>query len=205
MDALVQVTIPYYTNIPEDVSVNTWSFSNDVGSIDVAQVGAFMQTLYTAFLAYASPILDFTRVQGKFYDRADPEPRDPFFEAEFDLGDDNLANDSLPYEVAMCLSFHAQYASGSPKARRRGRVYLGPLGANTGAAGSLDEACMTDILDAYVAAWTELTDAGLVHSVWSPTDGVARTVTTAWMDNAYDTQRRRGVRANVRDVRTGPF
>jgi len=210
MDVIAQVSIPYYTGIPEDVSTNVWNFHQPTGSIDPAEIGAFMSAMYTPLVTWAHPLLNFTAASGKFYDRADPLPRTPFFEATFDLGEDNLPNEGLPTEVAVCLSVHGVFESGQPKARRRGRVYLGPLGVGTlndagGGKTAVEPTFLTDMLDAYEAAWAGLTTAGLSHAVWSSADNEAYPVVEAWMDNAFDTQRRRGIIATSRETRTGPF
>jgi len=40
--------------------------------------------------------------------------------------------------------------------------------------------------------------------VWSPTDNQGRDVTNAWVDDAWDVQRRRGLRASTRsELATG--
>lgn len=207
-DYAVQVTIPYKTGVPADVTTNVWHFHTTVGEGDATQIGAFLSTIYTAFIPYASSVLDFTKTGVKGYDLADPEPRSPAWSGTSDLGDGNDTNPILPEEVAACLSFRANLESGQPPARRRGRIYLGPLSTDVMAdigRSVLTGTFMDDMLAAYEAAWAELTDAGLSHSVWSPTDGVGRPVVSAWMDNAFDTQRRRGVRATVRTTVDAPF
>lgn len=207
-DIAVQVSVPYYNGTPADVSTNVWHFHTTSGDPDPAQVGAFIETIYTAFIPYASSVLNFTEASAKAYDMADPEPRSPVWEGINDFGDGNITNPIIPEEVAVCLSFRGVLESGAPPARRRGRVYLGPLStevvADTGRSIVL-QAFIDDMLAAYEAAWAELTDAGLSHCVWSPTDGVGRPVVYAWMDNAFDTQRRRGVPATSRTSVSGPF
>jgi hypothetical protein len=82
---------------------------------------------------------------------------------------------------------------------------VGTLSDAGGFRTSVEPTFMEDMLDAYEAAWAELTTAGLSHAVWSSADDTAYPVIGAWMDNAFDTQRRRGVDATARDTRTGPF
>lgn len=209
-DVQVQISIPYFTGIPSDVSVNVWNFTAPDAEDAAGEVGQFISVFYTAISGLLSPVLDLTNMSAKLYNRADPEPRTPFIDFTADLGDDNLGNVGLPEEVSSCLSFHGVYASGSPKARRRGRIYLPPLSndaTNVGAGGRtvLATGFITAILNAYESAWAELTTAGTSHSVWSPTDETSYPVVEAWMDDALDTQRRRGSVATYRDTRTGPF
>lgn len=209
-DIRVQVEIPYYTGVPEDVCVNSWSFTATSTTTAPERIGPFLGIIYGALVDDAHPILDFTNARGKFYDRADPEPRTPFFEAEFDLGNANIGNEGLPEEVTSCLSFRGVYASGSSKARRRGRLYLPPVGTAVLAEGGggrtvVSSAWVDLVLDAYEAAWAELDVSGDAHVVWSPTNSESYPVVEAWMDNAFDTQRRRGIRATVRETRPGPW
>lgn len=210
VDILAQVSIPYRTTLPEDVAVNTWSFRiADDTETELAQVGAFLQTFYEAISNRLSPVLDLTQTRGRFYNRADPEPRSPLIDAIFNLGVDNTGG-VFPEEVAAVLSFRGVLESGQPAARRRGRVFLGPLSDAVLTGGDANRSVfsttfVTQVLNAYEAAWAELTTAGNAHVVWSTTDGEEHPVVQAWMDNALDTQRRRGVRATARDTRNGPF
>lgn len=208
VDWLVQVALPFKNSTPNDVSVNTWSFQVPNGDEDdLAQVGGFMQAFYEGIAARLSPALDLTNARGKFYDRADPDPRTPVFDETFDLGEANTGG-ILPEECACCLSFQAVLTSGTPAARRRGRVFLGPL-ADTTLEGStrsaINTATLTTIRDAYIAAQESITLAGVFHQVWSTTDNVGRTVVRAWVDNAFDTIRSRGPRATTRVTTDGPW
>lgn len=203
-----QVSIPFITNIPEDVAVNNWSF--EVATADeanAAQCGEFLYNFYSGIASYYSTLVEGKTPYTKFYDRSDPEPRSPFLEGPL-TGVTFPGDDPLPSEVACCLSFRGVLVSGQPPARRRGRVYLGPLGrsvmenetvARPGAP------FRSAVLAAYEDAWTALTTAGNVHEVWSPTSSQGHTVVQAWTDNAFDTQRSRGVRATARAVTNGPW
>lgn len=202
--ALVQVAIPYNTGVPEDVMVNTWSFDiADDTQDNYNEVGAFLFTFYTALDGYYSPVLDMTQAHVKLYLRSDAEPRTPRDEAIVSFGDGNLDNQPLPEEVAVCMSFRGVLASGAPPARRRGRVYLGPLSTDISVEGTnlrarVDDSFRIAVREAYQDAAAELTTTGNDHCVWSSVDGVNRVVTDLWMDDAFDTQRRRGPRATNR-------
>lgn len=210
-NVLAQTTLPYLTGFPEDVSVNTWSF--DIASTDesnLLEIASFLGVFYGGVMPYYSEVVDSQNFGVKIYDRADPEPRTPLFDTTGALAV-GPGEGGLPEEVAVCLSFRGVLASGSPPARRRGRVYLGPL---NGSAISLADAqnrvyvaqdFIDDIVSAYELAWAELTTAGNVHEVWSSAAGAGYTVVAGWVDNAFDTQRRRGVRANSRTTFEGPF
>lgn len=125
---------------------------------------------------------------------------------------------NLPTECAAVLSFHADLSGiaeesgvSRPRARRRGRVYIGPLttgalqnGGNTGAGANPAPRLATAFLDAMrtqavaMAAAAELD--GWRWSVWSRSDVTLRDVVAGWTDDAPDTQRRRGQAAAARVV-----
>lgn len=122
--------------------------------------------------------------------------------------------DGLPTEVAGCLSFHAsltgvleEVGATRPRARRRGRIYVGPLTVeavdttappyvlNPSFTGTLREAAVR--LGSF--AGNELS-TGEGWGVWSRADQTVRKVVGGWTDNAPDTQRRRGFSPTVRNV-----
>lgn len=116
-----------------------------------------------------------------------------------------VATTALPSEVAICLSFHGAYGAdvefgtgGSrPRARHRGRIFIGPLGLNV-----IDEDATTHETFVTAACRTDITVAanrlrnfstnGIQWSVWSRVRAAVEAVTGGWVDNAFDTQRRRG-------------
>lgn len=197
-DALVQVTIPSLTADPKDSVVNTWSFEIvDDTEDNYSEVGSFLFTFYSELVGiFYGPTMDFSQWTTKIYLRSDPEPRVPRAEGIQDLGDGNLGAGPVPEEVSMCLSFRGVYAAGSPKARRRGRVFLGPLRSELftilGERIRFNTSAQEVVRDAYQLATAQLTTVGNRHVVWSGTDGVAYPVVELWVDNAPDTQRRRG-------------
>ena len=106
----------------------------------------------------------------------------------------------LPSECAVALSYHADYstipeheAGARPRSRYRGRLYMGPL--NTTA---LDHAATTfrpivssGITTAAHDAAATLKATGF-WGVWSRHDSAVRVVMGGWIDDAFDSQRRRG-------------
>jgi hypothetical protein len=101
-----------------------------------------------------------------------------------------------PREVALCLSFYA----GTNVKRKRGRLYL-PL-SNTGitmATARPNTTAMTRVM-AMATALAGVGPASVQWAVHSAADGVLRPVTNAWCDNEWDTQRRRGLRADTRQT-----
>lgn len=119
------------------------------------------------------------------------------------------SNSGLPTEVAAVLSFHADLTgvleeSGAtrPRARRRGRVFIGPLEVSAVAATAVPyplSATFTETLrQAAVKLYDDANGLGLAWCVWSRTDETLRPVVGGWTDNAPDTQRRRGMAASIR-------
>jgi hypothetical protein len=127
----------------------------------------------------------------------------------------------LPREVAFCLSYHgylvgqaeevadgpdAGVARDRPAARHRGRIYLGPLSQAALTAGTESRPGNAVQVIALAMATYLLTppaplyDNGCEWVVYSRKNAFAYPVTGAWVDNEWDTQRRRGLRRTVRQV-----
>lgn len=119
------------------------------------------------------------------------------------------ANSNLPTEVAAVLSFHADLTgvleeSGGtrPRARRRGRVFIGPL--TTGGVVIADDSPLLSsaIRTSMAEAAVELMNSGDVTGnnwgVWSRSNVEVYPVVGGWTDNAPDTQRRRGPASSSR-------
>lgn len=125
---------------------------------------------------------------------------------EFTLASVEDVTTDLPEEVALCLSYYGTGPSSSgvtlPKPRRAGRIYLGPL---SGAAIATDAtyalpaaAFVTDLCaagaalltaDTTTANWT-VYSRGSAKGVASPP--AMTQIVAGFVDNAWDTQRRRG-------------
>lgn len=118
---------------------------------------------------------------------------------------------SYPDEVAVCLSFHSLYAGDvefgpggvRPRARDRGRIYLGPWtsGASVADATTNRLSLGASGRDTIVAAANRLlagNAAGADWSVWSRANSTMDPVSGGWVDDAFDTQRRRGEASGAR-------
>lgn len=112
-----------------------------------------------------------------------------------------------PEEVAFCLTFHADYGvdvefgpGTRPRSRDRGRVYLGPLTADTISMGG-GEACRPSaaLKTSALQAGVSMTgDAACRLVVWSRASQSVKPVTRCSVDDAFDTQRRRGASSLLR-------
>lgn len=135
----------------------------------------------------------------KIYELDDAEPRQPVYEEVYDHIPQNSASVALPSEVSSCISFSAPPAAGVPMARRRGRIYIGPLNVDAVEVGgsSLKSRPKAVFMEVACRAFrnlaTTMFEAGYAMMQYSPTSGVASAPSVCWMDDAWDTQRRRGV------------
>lgn len=208
---MAQVVLPYFTNIPRDVSVNTLHF--DVTTSDSAATAQAIATATTQLynlsaVGRTNPIAYYiagvvsrtaNAARVKIYNMDLPKPRPPILEHPWTLGPAASGN-NLPLEVSIVSSFQGDLSAGVPQARRRGRVYLGPLGAHAVSQGSgsafpqVVEGVRLDIAGAfsdYSSAIPVATDGDAQWCVWSRVNSDLVRITNGWVNNEPDTQRRR--------------
>lgn len=208
----VQVSIPMDSGVPEDAIVNTWHFDDDDDpQVSRPETGASIRDMLDAFYSSIAPNLFPSTIGTEFglkcYDLTEAEPRQPAYVDSFDVP--STVNAPMVAEAALCLSFSAAQESGVPAARRRGRIFLGPLCTSVmetvNSAVRPKETVRQTIADA-----AAVLQAGHQHplestrrcrwSVFSPStlrDGANigeafNDVLTGWVDDTFDTQRRRG-------------
>lgn len=196
------VELAHENGNPNDKAVNVWHcIADDLTALDLFLVQ--ITTFYGAIDGALSTNIANTGWRLRCYDLADPEPRAPVRDQS--VGGITTGSTSLPHELALCMSFQAPQQSGQSQARRRGRLYLGPFAddASNSANGFPAAATLTqlgnaiqNLLDASQAAAT------WAWAVYSPTNAAAIEVTNAWLDNAWDVQRRRGVSSTSRTTFT---
>lgn len=213
-NASVVVTMPYTTGLPEDVSVNTFHFMTDG---PVGEAGPDIRDRLLEFYNTAAPSpgvnplsywlsahIDRSGLPSTItvYDLADLKPRAPRYSTTFFLGAPSNTT-SLPFEVAACASFAGEPVSGIPAARRRGRIFLGPLTTAANDPGSatvpsrLNEQVRLDLVGAS-RRMAGVSGDGLTWCVWSRVSQAMVPIVRGWVDDAFDTQRRRGNAPNVR-------
>lgn len=213
---MAQVRLARTGGLAENVVVNTFHFESAVG--DQQAEAAALTTALLAFYRVAptgtlSPIQAYLPTalipasghEVRVYNMSDPEPRVPVRSTAFSF-DATGGSQALPAEVAMCLSFRGSLGSGLNPARRRGRVYIGPLNVGAGTAvASGDVRPIQAFIDTLVEAGMDLVNAaGPIWSVYSPTSNSLVEVATVWADNAFDTQRRRGAPLTAKTFRPVP-
>jgi len=195
-----QVILHTVDATPANYVTNSWALetgdSNDPG----ADFTPAFDTFYTSMQGFLSPVVATSGHQIKWYDLPGPgQPNYPFDETTFALGA-APSGTALPDELALCISFQGVRVAGQPQARRRGRIYFGPLD-QTGITGNRpNSTIMTAAATAMIALMSDIAAAatGSELVVWSVANQSAVAVTDGWIDNAWDIQRRRGVEATSR-------
>lgn len=195
-----QVVLQGQTLLPEDRYVTTYSFTQGAAptNADRDNVAARLVDFVTASGdGAASPLMDFLSpvVEDDFevrvYTHGDPEPREPtIYDATLTPG----GGTPLPSEVAVCLSYYG--TRNIPT--QRGRIYWGPLNGGAGTLSVIGGEARPSVnlrasLAASGAALASPGQPGGNWVVWSRKLGTAFTITDGWVDDAFDTQRRRGV------------
>lgn len=197
-----QATIRTQDDVPANFATNTWhALAPDL--VEVALWHTALATFYNSISAQMGVLVKQTNpaLEIESYDLDDPTPRYPVLTTTHSLSPDNTG--ALPPEVSICLSFQAAQISGTPQARRRNRVYIPFLKSSTNGSDGRPTTTLTNALD--TAATTLLAASGTGISDWawvvySPTDGTGDFIDNGWIDNEWDTQRRRGREATTRTL-----
>lgn len=211
--ARVQVIIPYRSGVPSDVITNTWHFESlsdeSITSAKLATLFNHLVTFYnTCYVASAiksmASWVNPSLVVMKGYNLSDAKPRTAVRESVTPLTVGTQASDATPAELSMVLSYHTEYESGIPKASQRGRIYLGALSAlwidNGSISGSatFKQATRENVTGAADTLAASALSSNWGWTVWSEKRQEKFAVAGGWVDNAFDTQRRRGQAATTR-------
>jgi hypothetical protein len=213
----IQYILHGVSNLPEDRYVTTWHFiSTDAGAGIVwedtfqavaLRVHEFMQACQGLLSTLAIGTgFKLTSVFGYNPDDAKPRPRHVKTTPSEVNGGSMLTG--LPNEVAACVSFHDANLAG-----QRGRIYFGPLAYSVLEASIPGDAVLTPAARLTLAnAAAALRDKNTNAARWAVKsvsrkdasitrdNPVYRTIKSGWVDNAFDTQRRRGTKPTERFV-----
>lgn len=229
-----QAILKHTSGLPKHNAVNTFHFNGDAADgAKMSALAGHVRNFYTGVRAAAGTSLasflssELTTIDIKLYEvtgelgpNGGDEPTGPPFLV--DLGAAGLltgiakqAAANFPSEVAICVSYQGTAQVGLVQARRRGRIYLGPLNAGAGNGGSPARP-HADFLSTATEAFQEFVqdvDASAEFVVYSrpyagreaiprvnkpdlpaiaPRTGTTVNVDQFWIDDAFDTQRRRG-------------
>ena len=146
---------------------------------------------------YLSPRVTVERTI-KIYDTAGAPPHPPLYVEDFFGNPDVPDLLSLPEEVACCLSYTGTTTS-TPAARRRGRIYIGPLNIS-----AIDDVLggsnpvqvvgqfVQALLSQAVGLAAALNSGGYSWRVYSKTNNASYDIVQFQVDDAFDTIRNRG-------------
>lgn len=223
----VKLVVPHNTGLPEDAITNSFAIKPTTGDRNTAAT-AFtteLKTFYDSLGGYKSSQMNWAGATAEYVDLLDPRPRTPYRTDPVALLVGAGTYYDVPAEVAMCISYMAPAVSGENPRRRRGRVYIGPLAFLTAADSPVIPAT---IINGVLPAWLDLTtNPAYNFCVYSRYNHHAvpvgrnineklpngdpvfpevpdalpnsfQVATRFWMDNAWDTQRRRGPKATSR-------
>lgn len=225
--ARATISLPFASGLPRDLSENTFWFnipSGDSFAFDEAtDIIARLRNFYSVAPVSGGSIGQLlapyiTRLTSKItlvgVDVATGlDIGTPIFDS-LDLPSSTDAGAvAYPAEVACCLSFKAQPLAGTPAASLRGRVYLGPWAPFGTAvtpeveysrpAGTIIGACGWAGSGLIGSGPTAGGDGLCDWIVYSRKLRTAHTVFSCYVDNEWDTQRRRGKDATSRTVWNG--
>lgn len=213
---LLEAIFASATGLPEDDTIMTWAFQSDVNTPENTgvQAAANLVPWYNTGNGAAHDIAwymsnQILRGAGASRWRAfdvtghldgSATGRPPLFETTWTLdpGADVL---DLPSEVAVCNSFHSAGVFGEgghtgprPAARHRGRNYLGPLNIDAVNGSPAVSVVNPDLMTAiqWASSRSDINTGNVRWSVWSRANAAMYPVTGGFVDDAFDTQRRRG-------------
>jgi len=203
-----QVILHTKDNLAENYVTNSWCISAaSVPALsDLDDYTDCFKDAYDEFASYLAYPIAQNGHEIKWYDLSITSP--PNYPLQINTW--NLATNpsaaGLPSEVALCLSFQGEKVSGFPQNRRRGRVYIGPIKDSANSGGRPTSATLTDFANTATTLCSDLKAVGnpALLSVWSHLDGASVEVHDGWIDDAWDTQRRRGVARTTRTTWVAP-
>ena len=197
-----QVIIKTDDAVSENYVTNSWCVeaADFPSESELQEYTDDFKAFYDAMRTYFGNTVAQNGHEVKWYDLTQATPPNyPITTQTFNLTS-NPGTDGMPSEVALCMSFQGEKVPGFPQRRRRGRIYFGPIVSTASAGGRPTTAIITALANAGAALGAALptsTNPGQL-SVWSTSDAAAVEVTNGWVDNAFDTQRRRGIDPTTR-------
>lgn len=209
---MVRVTLRSANNAPADDVQNTFAVNGYTLGTNDEDIADHFAAFYTDDGASGQNVGEYinssmARTQGilvEIVDTPNVLPNPPTFAKLYDLPG-ALTSGALPQEVAICLSFvDAVYLTTTAPGRHRGRVYIGPLNSSalqtvTGGYARPTAAVVTAMMEA-AATLRDSAPTGVEWAIWSRALDAFLPVDGGWVDNEFDTQRRRGHVSTVRNI-----
>lgn len=208
----VQVRIPFFTNLPRDVIMNRIHVvTAEPGGPDKDSVAATMATRLKTFydtvygvVNSAANYVSWGSAVVRVFDLSEPGPRIPATRPLV-IAPNTAALATMPTEVAVVMSYRSALISGVVPQRLYNRIYLGGLtsgtltGGGPAAFATVSTAFRTAIANAAIALEAANT-SDVAWIQYSPTDATPRTIAAGFINNEFDTQRRRGVVESARTL-----
>lgn len=198
------VMLPMDSGGGPDTAVNNWHFVADPNvQATWDLIHAQLVTFYGAINSVMSSDINHASLEVRYYDLSQPVPRPPIYTKPASVTAYGTGL-TLPHELAICLSYQGLRVAGTIQARRRGRVFLGPLNDSCNSFGLIAASKVTIVVNAAKALLT----ASNAAADWTwcagghhfEATGELVAVNNGWVDNAFDIQRRRGVKPAARTV-----
>src|SRR5215211_656120 len=207
------VTMPAKSARSEDACVNTWHL-NTLGSNMELSMDVFatnLATFYTPIVPLYSSKMNPAGTVIRFYNINNPTaPPQIYTDTLFSTAVSAHATAALPTEVALVLSYAGPKVAGKNQNRRRGHIYLGPWGAiGDNNDNDRPKTQLVGIVKDAAAAFLAESNGGITYNwvVYSQTSvdqggggDPYVVVTNGWVDDSWDTQRRRGLDPVVRST-----
>ena len=206
------------SGLPRDQFVNTFYFKTPAAAVDAdfVAITAALKNFYTFEpVGTVDSIQKYLSVNAvgsgtvKFYDMQAAAPRPLLATKTYGFSASSGETvPSLPQEVALCLSYSADAEAGVPLASLRGRIFIGPLNQNALSPSTGAARPHPGLQDAISQAATGLhfeitiTDS-MEWGLWSHKLASYHKITKAYVDNEWDTQRRRSSKSDSRVAVTG--
>ena len=201
-DMYAQGILKTSDGIPENYVTNTLSFdfTNSGANIDAATLN--IKDFYDDINVAVFPsTMSQTGHIIKWYLHGGPRPNYPQKETGFSLAT-APSSDPMPSEVALVASFQGIRIPGQDQRRKQGRIYLGQVkeSANTsgGRVSGSVAATVAQAMEDFKSAVDTDTDG--TWTVYSAANATSVEVDNGWVDDTWDTQRRRGLQVTARTL-----
>lgn len=186
-----QCVFEWSDSLPRDAVTHTLHFSVAEGVVwggaEFDSLASDLRAIWDGFTAYST-----RKRTVKLYDLDDPMPR-PVKAISASTNTPGAMSGTGNRDVALCLSYYGE----RNLPRTRGRIYLGPFSA-TDVGGQKPPAALTTLIQTLPPAFSGLGGPNVDWVVYSPTGQSHEKVQNWWIDNEWDTQRRRGLKGDTR-------
>nr|CRY97699.1 hypothetical protein [uncultured prokaryote] len=197
-----QIVLKTKDALPENFVTNTIHIDSHDLEITPGSATSAIADFYSAVRGGLGSSIATVGHEVKWYVTDQPRPNYPFETIAFVLSGPS-GTTQQPAEVALCVSYQAQKENGVTQSSRRGRIYLGPLSTPVNEEGRPQTSFRQGVAEAFQQLIFDIKaisgPAGVDDFViYSPTNGTFASFDNGWIDNAFDTQRRRGLAPSSR-------